>query len=332
MAQDALQEPITMTSRLPGDAHSSPSPSPSPEPVAGPSTATHTVQPAAGPARTVILTSVSPVDPSKRRDFEARFYLPSSSTHATATTRFLDLPESYFQPTQVELQQAFAGQVKKREDMTDKPLMTKALREREEAAKNRAKAARWPHTRIRIRFPDRSQLEGVFPSTDKLVHLYEFVRLALREDVRDIPFVLYQTPPRTEYRRGDPAYKGKNLMDLQFTPSTALYIKFEAPSPPSATSAIPSGISIDDLNATTSLPPPLTPDLLAAGGELPLPPSFLPGDESPSGAPSGESEEARKKREKEEKMKRLLGKGLGMGGSKGSVKPSWLKIGKDAHK
>lgn len=145
MAQDALQEPITMTSRLPGDAHSSPSPSPSPEPVAGPSTATHTVQPAAGPARTVILTSVSPVDPSKRRDFEARFYLPSSSTHATATTRFLDLPESYFQPTQVELQQAFAGQVKKREDMTDKPLMTKALREREEAAKNRAKAARWPH-------------------------------------------------------------------------------------------------------------------------------------------------------------------------------------------
>ncbi|GEM11256.1 tether containing UBX domainfor GLUT4 [Rhodotorula toruloides] len=320
-----------MTSRLPGDAHSSPFPSPSPEPVAGPSTTPAPVQPAAGPARTVILTSVSPVDPLKRREFEARFYLPFS-THATATTRFLDLPESYFQPTQVELQQAFAGQIKKREDLTDRPLMTKALREREDAAKNRAKAARWPHTRIRIRFPDRSQLEGVFPSTDKLVHLYEFVRLALREDVRDIPFVLYQTPPRTEYRCADSAYKGKNLMDLQFTPSTALYIKFEATPPGSSAPALRSGITIDDLNSTTSSPPPLTLDLLAAAGELPLPPSFLPGDETPADAPSGESEEARKKREKEEKMKRLLGKGLGMGGSKGSVKPSWFKMGKDAHK
>lgn len=147
MAEDAPQELITMTSRLPGDAQPSPSPSPSPEPVAGPSNPPPPVQLAPGPAKTVVLTSVSPVDPSKRRDFEARFYLPSSSTHATATTRFLDLPESYFQPTQVELQQAFAGQVKKREDMTERPLMTKALREREEAAKNRAKAARWPHVR-----------------------------------------------------------------------------------------------------------------------------------------------------------------------------------------
>lgn len=139
-----------------------------------------------------------------------------------------------------------------------------------------------------------------------------------------------QTPPRTEYRRGDPAYKGKNLMDLQFTPSTALYIKFERPSPGSSTSPAPSSISIDDLNWTHTSPPPLTADLLAAAAELPLPPSFLPGEESPTSDPPGESEEARKKREKEEKMKRLLGKGLGMGGSKGSVKPSWLKIGKDA--
>lgn len=52
-------------------------------------------------------------------------------------------------------------------------------------------------TRIRIRFADRSQLEGVFPSTDKLIHLYEFVRLALREDVRESGWYLCTFYPCT---------------------------------------------------------------------------------------------------------------------------------------
>ncbi|BGP51943.1 hypothetical protein JCM10450v2_007903 [Rhodotorula kratochvilovae] len=315
---------IQLTSRLPGDALA-PSPSPSPPPPAPhPVASTSTQSPPPGPAKTVVLTSTHPTDPSKSRAFEYRFYAPSSSSaaHAAASRSFLDLPESYFQPTPVELQQAYAGQVKRREDLTDRPLLTQKLRDQQLAAHDRAKAARWPHTRIRVRFPDRSQLEGVFPSSDKLVHLYEFVRIALRDDVRDCPFLLYQSPPRTEYRRGAPAYKGKSLLDLQFTPSSALYLKFEPLEP-----AFPPAV-VDALNDPAAAPP-LVPELLDPIAALPAPPTFDPRKEQ-----TGETDEQRKKREKEEKLKRLLGGGnkLGSGGARGGVTPSWMKLGKDAHK
>ncbi|GAA6051594.1 hypothetical protein JCM3770_003488 [Rhodotorula araucariae] len=325
-----LDDPTQLTSRLPGDALA-PSPSPSPpSPPRLPVASTSAPQPAT--PRTLVLTSVHPSDPNKSRPFEYRYYAPSSASHshAAASRSFLDLPESYFQPTPVELQQAYAGQVKRREDLVDRPLLTQKLRDQQHAQHARAKAARWPHTRIRIRFPDRSQLEGVFPSTDKLVHLYEFVRIALRPDVRHCPFVLYQSPPRTEYRRGAPAHKGKSLIDLQLTPSSALYIKFEPPS----TGDGPA-LDVDALNDPAAAPP-LVPELLAAVAELPAPPSFDPREPD---ARDGESDEQRKKREKEDKLKRLLGGGgggaakmLGMGGAKGGVTPSWMKLGKDAHK
>ncbi|KAK4048646.1 hypothetical protein OIV83_004616 [Microbotryomycetes sp. JL201] len=178
---------------------------------------------ATGEQPIVTLKSVSS-DGQRSREFHAKYFRPV--LHDQPLREMLDLPESYFQPTASELQQAFAGQVRKREQLTDAPLLTSKLREREEATSHREKARRWPHTRIRIKFADRSQLEGVFPSTDKLVHVYEFVRLAVDERHRDHPFVLYQSPPRREFVRGAPEFKGKSLMDLQLTPSSVFYIKF----------------------------------------------------------------------------------------------------------
>jgi hypothetical protein len=57
-------------------------------------------------------------------------------------------------------------------------------------------------TRIRVRFNDRSQLEGVFPSTDKLIHIYEFVKLALAPEHQSKPFVLCTFAHRSSF--GDP--------------------------------------------------------------------------------------------------------------------------------
>ncbi|GAA5940184.1 hypothetical protein JCM3775_007288 [Rhodotorula graminis] len=320
-------EPISMASRLPDDALSSPSPSPSPSPPPQPPVAsTSTAHPEPGPARTITLTSVSPVDPNKRRDFSYRYYAPSSSALDSATRSFLDLPESYFQPLPSEIQHAHASSVKRREDLVDRPLLTQKLRDQHQRDHDRDKARRWPHTRIRIRWPDRTLLEGVLPSTDKVVHLYEFVRIALRPDARDVPFVLYQTPPRTEYRRGAPHLKGKSLIDLDFTPSSAFYIKFEGPDTP----------LVDALNDHKRAPP-LVDELLGALAELPAPPTFDPRDgEATDGEGKGkgkgtvgETDEERKKREKEDKLRRLLGGG---GKGRGGVTPSWMKVGKDAHK
>jgi hypothetical protein len=48
-------------------------------------------------------------------------------------------------------------------------------------------------TKIRIKFVDGTQLEKVFPSTDKIKAVYVFVRSCLREDVRPIKFILCMT-------------------------------------------------------------------------------------------------------------------------------------------
>ncbi|GAA5842876.1 hypothetical protein JCM9279_004016 [Rhodotorula babjevae] len=324
-----MSDEPTMLSRLPGDALDSPTPSPSPsppppppQPVASTSTA---AAPEPGPARTITLTSVHPTDPSKQRPFAYRYYAPSSSALDSATRSFLDLPESYFQPLPSEIHTAHASSVKRREDLVDRPLLTQKLRDQNQRDHDRDKARRWPHTRIRIRWADRSLLEGVLPSTDKVVHLYEFVRIALKPEARDVPFVLYQTPPRTEYRRGAPHLKGKTLIDLDFTPSSAFYIKFEGPSP-----------LVDALNDAQNAPP-LVAELLDALAELPAPPTFDPRDEGKEGegqgkGKAGETDEERKKREKEDKLRRLLGGGGGAGKGRGGVTPSWMKVGKDAHK
>ena len=45
-------------------------------------------------------------------------------------------------------------------------------------------------TTIRIRFPDRTQLEKIFPSTSRIKAVYAFVRERLRDDVKPIKFIL----------------------------------------------------------------------------------------------------------------------------------------------
>lgn len=266
------------------------------------------------PSSAVLLTSISPVDPSKQRTFTARYYTqPASSTPSTSSA---DLPDSYFQPTAQELQRAHAHAISHREHLVDRPLLTSKLRDQQRADKQRTKAAKFPKTTIRIRFHGGQQglLEGEFNSaTDKLIHVYEFVKLALQPRLRHVPFLLYQTPPRQEYRRDDPALRGKSLLDLDFAPSTSLYLKF-LPPPPSSPE-----VDVDTLNATTTSPSEfLIPELIQAATELPRPPSFDPTTTSDTGSeasPPTTSEE-QKKKDKEERLRKLLGGG---GGGKGGM-------------
>lgn len=45
-------------------------------------------------------------------------------------------------------------------------------------------------TRIRVKFPDQTQIETSFNSLETFPAVYAFVRSALREDAKDAPFVL----------------------------------------------------------------------------------------------------------------------------------------------
>ncbi|TFK47748.1 hypothetical protein OE88DRAFT_1635785 [Heliocybe sulcata] len=177
------------------------------------------------------------------------------------------LPESYFTPTAADLQLAQAQLSARTQALTDAPFKTQAARE----AEAKVKRERWPTTRIRVKFPDGTQLEKSFPSTDRIKSVYVFVRSCLRDDVKPIKFILYQ-PPRRDLKNSDPKVRDLSLLDLQLSPSSVLLLRFEDP-------------PLND----TALPAPLLPSVLSHVQDLPAPPSFDSDASSPGPGGSGGS-------------------------------------------
>ncbi|THV02762.1 hypothetical protein K435DRAFT_817491 [Dendrothele bispora CBS 962.96] len=159
-------------------------------------------------------------------------------------------PDEYFTPTAADLKLAQSQLSARTHALTDAPLQLRATRE----AAERQKKDRWPYTTIRIRFTDRTQLEKVFPSTDKIKSVYAFVRSSLREDVKPIKFILYE-PPRRELKVSDTKVKDLMLADLGLAPSAVLLLRFED----------------EKLNGTT-VPAPLARSVLELAQDLPVPP------------------------------------------------------------
>ncbi|EPQ54133.1 hypothetical protein GLOTRDRAFT_116769 [Gloeophyllum trabeum ATCC 11539] len=202
-----------------------------------------------------------------------------------------ELPDSYFQPTAADLQLAQAQLSARTQALTEAPFKTKAAREAEE----KAKRERWPTTRIRVKFPDGTQLEKHFPSTDRIKPVYVFVRSCLRDDVKPIKFILYQ-PPRRDLKNSDPKVRDLSLAELQLAPSSVLLLRFEDPA----------------LNHPT-VPAPLLPSVLSLSEDLPAPPNF---DAEPSSrSTSGSSTPA----------PRLSSSTLMQGAEK--KVPKWFKMG-----
>ncbi|CCA68889.1 hypothetical protein PIIN_02749 [Serendipita indica DSM 11827] len=185
-----------------------------------------------------------------------------SSTSRIATN---NLPDSYFEPTTGEIMALQQSRTAARERLVDAPLRTAMIREREE----KQKESKYPTTTIRVKFPDQTQLERVFPSTDKIRSVYAFVRNSLREDVKPIKFVLYQTPPRRELKVSDLAVRDKTLYQLQLAPSSVLMLSF-----------------LDESLNHKDVPAPLSEAVLALAEDLPLPPVF---NETPPSEPASSS-------------------------------------------
>ncbi|KAI0648842.1 hypothetical protein C8Q79DRAFT_478349 [Trametes meyenii] len=199
------------------------------------------------PAQTATTASASasatPAKPAFRY-----FRAPSSSQQPRN-----DLPDNYFDVTPADVRAQQASLAARRDALQNAPLRTAAMRETED----KKRRSRWPETRIRIKFADRSVLEKTFPSTDKIRAVYAFVRSSLREDVKPIKFVLYQSPPKREYKVSDPKVRDLSLAELDFAPSSVLLIKF-------------------DDERFDHAPAPLDPSILALAEDFPTPPVFSP--------------------------------------------------------
>ncbi|KAJ3890979.1 hypothetical protein GG344DRAFT_48310 [Lentinula edodes] len=189
----------------------------------------------------------STVDDSAANEPPAfKVYKPSSGSSFIPST---DLPDSYFNPTASDLKLAQTQLSARTQALTNAPLQLRTTRE----AAEKAKKERWPNTTIRVRFTDRTQLEKVFPSTDKIKSVYAFVRNSLREDVKPIKFILYQ-PPRRDLKVSDLKVKNLTLAELELAPSSVLLLRFED----------------ESLNGSDVLAP-LASDILALAESLPAP-------------------------------------------------------------
>ncbi|KAI8969855.1 hypothetical protein BD414DRAFT_502364 [Trametes punicea] len=178
-----------------------------------------------------------------------RYFRPPTSAQQPRN----ELPDHYFDVTAADVRAQQAMLTARRDALHNAPLRTAAMRE----AEDRKRRARWPQTTIRVKFADRSALEKTFPSTDKIKSVYAFVRGSLREDVKPIKFVLYQSPPKREYKVSDPKVRDLSLVELDLAPSSVLMIKFE-----------------DDRLNQSDVPAPLDASVLALAEDFPTPPVF----------------------------------------------------------
>ncbi|KAG9048089.1 hypothetical protein FS837_000795 [Tulasnella sp. UAMH 9824] len=199
------------------------------------------------------------------------------------------LPDSYFDPTAEELKSAYQSQSRLADKLANAPLKTEAIRQREA----KEKLARWPETRIRVKFPNQLQIEKTFPSKDTIKSVYAFVRNCLTDEAKPNKFILYEAP-RRELKVSDPAVKQLSLAALGLAPSSVLHLTFIE----------------ESLNGSTTIPP-LLPEILAKAEDLPPPPTF---DPSPSTDAKGKG--------------RALGGGSSSSSSGDSKLPKWLKLGK----
>jgi len=167
-----------------------------------------------------------------------------------ASTSLPELPDSYFTPTTADLRAAQQTLSARTQSLVNTPLQLRAVRE----ANEKAKRERWPVTNIRVKFPDQTQLEKTFPSTDKIRSVYAFVRSSLRDDVKSIKFILAQSPPKRDLKVSDPNVRDLTLAELQLAPSSVLLLRF-----------------LDDSLNGSDVPAPLAEFVLARATEIPIP-------------------------------------------------------------
>ncbi|KAI8865809.1 hypothetical protein GQ42DRAFT_151457 [Ramicandelaber brevisporus] len=113
----------------------------------------------------------------------------SAESAAAAKPVIEEVPDSFFELTPAEAKQLMAANARAAAAATDAPLKTQAMRD----AELREKQNKHPTTVIRVRFPDRLQLQFTLRSTDTIQALYDVVRVALRSDVGK--FKLHVAPP-----------------------------------------------------------------------------------------------------------------------------------------
>eukprot|EP01122_Echinamoeba_exundans_P007040 TRINITY_DN2084_c0_g2_i3.p2 TRINITY_DN2084_c0_g2~~TRINITY_DN2084_c0_g2_i3.p2 ORF type:complete len:463 (-),score=138.86 TRINITY_DN2084_c0_g2_i3:2739-4127(-) len=156
----------------------------------------------------------------------------------------IELPEDFFEMDAADFAREAQIQAdKKRRQENEKSfLRTKAVRDRERIQKY----SKFKKCFIRVRFPDRLELQGTFYPQEKTSHILQFVRDCLVQP--DMPFYLYTTPPITRLSDTD------NIRDQGLLPASLVH--FGLPQGVTAQSPLVKPELLQDIKE--KLPPSMT--------------------------------------------------------------------------
>jgi len=154
-------------------------------------------------------------EPPPQLSFEERNVAVFAPSSVPFDPRSIDIPDDFYEITKADLRlnAAIQKQKKKEQELIDGKLRTKEMRERDRIKK----LSKYKKCFIRIRFPDRTDLQGTFIPLELMNSVYQFVRLCLKESSGD--FYLYMIPPKTILKEDNTT----NLRDLGFLPACLLY-------------------------------------------------------------------------------------------------------------
>ncbi|KAL4399009.1 intracellular protein transport protein [Malassezia pachydermatis] len=177
-----------------------------------------------------------------------------------------------FEPTSAELRAAYADAIAEKHG-PNAPLMTRAMREKREAALGKTKK-QYDSIRIRVRFADRTQIEQAFSPSATINDVYNFVDAVT--DPHHGTYILFQSPPRREFPRA-PVATAPTLLSLGFAPAAVLSIRWT-----------------DAAKNASHAAAPLKPDVLGQARDMPIPPTFsTPSSQSTT---TSDAKDAREKR------------------------------------
>jgi hypothetical protein len=113
------------------------------------------------------------------------------------------------------------------------PLTTKAIRDLNKAMTERV----FSRYAIRIRFPDRCQLQGYFHPYHSMADIYAWIRGCLTSEAKD--WEIYIAPPKTILLENDP----RTLKEMQLFPAAVIYLAWKYQ--PSMSMAIATAAAVD---------------------------------------------------------------------------------------
>ncbi|XP_052900762.1 tether containing UBX domain for GLUT4 [Anopheles moucheti] len=149
---------------------------------------------------------------------------------STAEREQAEVADSFFDLTVPEMMQLYKQLQDRVKSFEDAPLLTGELRELERNQQLLSNMSRYRQAVIRVQFPDRHILQGVFQVYETVGHVMEFVRRYLADS--NEPFYLYTTPPKVVLQSTVP------LLDAGCFPQVLLHFSYDKVSSDSTTAPV----------------------------------------------------------------------------------------------